>query len=125
MEWNETQRKVAELILKHRADNKSGYDLHAIKEEMSPDIAASDALISKVAGSLRANNWEIVEEQGEPAPSGGERPYATVKSAKAAPLVFTIDDYKIKLDPIFMLKSYQPEPGPQPGHPEPGHPKPE
>jgi len=59
-QWNERNRKIAEVILKHRGDDNK-YHFKAVKQEL-PDVAKST--ISTIAKDLKENNWLIPETGG-------------------------------------------------------------
>lgn len=57
LRWTERQRKIAEVILKHRKND--GYDFTAVRQEL-PEMAKGS--ISKVAKELKLNDWQIPGE---------------------------------------------------------------
>ena len=55
-QWTDYQRRIAESILKHRADTKAGYDFKAVKDELGE---VSQGKISEIAKALRENEWVL------------------------------------------------------------------
>ncbi len=66
--WTDNQRKIAEIILKHRDGGASGYDLKGIREEL-PEEEASKSTISEIAKELRELGWKIPEPQEKVVPN--------------------------------------------------------
>jgi hypothetical protein len=96
LQWNEYQKKIAEVILRHRSDAPSGYDLTGVQIDL-PDVTKGK--ISKIATELRKNDW-VIPGTGEPRQKeveGGK--LITVTAKKPAPVVFTIGDEKIEVAP--------------------------
>lgn len=70
--WNDNQRKIAGIILRHRNDSESGYELQAIRTEL-PIEDASDSVISKIAKDLKTINWQIPQQEQKS--HGDEKPH--------------------------------------------------
>lgn len=64
--WNDNQRRVAEVILKHRDESPSGYDLKGIRTELS-EKEAVDSYISTIVKELKALDWKIPPKEKAPA----------------------------------------------------------
>ena len=50
MRWTEKQRRIAEVILAHRADTEAGYDFKAVMEALSSEEPVSKSQISDTRG---------------------------------------------------------------------------
>ena len=102
--WTDYQRRVAEVILRHRADTPNGYSYKAVKEEL-PSIPQGK--ISEIAKLLRENNWVIPPKDGQKPPKekeGGK--LATVTARQPAPVVFMLGKQEIELDAECIYESY-------------------
>jgi len=101
--WTDYQRGVAEVILRHRTDEGSGYDLNAVLQEL-PNT--SKGIISEVAKALRENGWAM-PAKGEKPPQekrGGE--LATVLQPSQGAIIFTLGQHKILLNPQHLYDAY-------------------
>jgi len=65
--WTHQQRQIAEVILRHRTEEGSGYDLNAIQQEL-PNV--SKGMISGVAKALREAGWNIPTKGQKPEEKG-------------------------------------------------------
>lgn len=102
IKWTDQQRQIGEVVLRHRRQEGSGYDLNAVQEEL-PSI--STGRISEVVKALRENGWVIpVKEEKTPL---GKRPLADFKTRKTAPVLFDIGEETIELSPSDLYDSYQ------------------
>ncbi len=104
-QWTDYQRRIAEVILKHRADTKAGYDFKTVKEELGSDV--SQGKISEVAKALRENDWIIPAKESTPGPpvrEGGK--LATVTAKQPAPVIFTLGQQMIELDAEALYESF-------------------
>lgn len=100
--WTDYQRGVAEVILRHRTEEGSGYDLNGVQQEL-PDV--SKGIISDVAKALRENGWAMPAK--EETPPGKRAPLADFKTRKTAPVLFDIGEETVELNPSDLYDSYQ------------------
>lgn len=100
--WTDYQRGVAEVVLRHRTEEGSGYDLNGVQQEL-PDV--SKGIISEVAKALRENSWAIPAKEEKP--PGKRPPLADFKTRKTAPVLFDIGEETIELSPSDLYDSYQ------------------
>ena len=105
MKWTEKQRRIAEVILAHRADNEHGYEFGVVMKALSGKDPVSRSQVSGVGRELKAKNWEIVEDQGEQTPDNGATPLSTVK-VKGAPVRFIIKGEEIALQADHLFSCY-------------------
>ena len=105
MKWTEKQRRIAEVILAHRADNEHGYEFGVVMKALSGKDPVSRSQVSGVGRELKAKNWEIVEEKEEVTPpDDGGTPLAIVK-VKGSPVKFSIqgEEILLKADDLFTM----------------------
>lgn len=101
--WTDQQRQIAEVVLRHRREGGSGYDINAVQEEL-PTI--STGRISEVAKALRENGWVMPAKEEIP-PGKRGAPLADFKTRKAAPVLFDIGEETIELNPSDLYDCYQ------------------
>lgn len=99
--WTDNQRELAEVILKHRTNERSGYDLKGVQADMPK---ASNDTISKVAKSLRETDWIIPGKDGGHPPK--ESRLVAVTARQPAPIIFTIGKQDIELEAEALIQSY-------------------
>ena len=100
--WTDYQRGVAEVVLRHRTEEGSGYDLNAVQQEL-PDV--SKGIISKVSKALRENGWNMPDRDGKvPVKLGGDM--ATVIQPAKGAIIFTLGEHRISLNPQHLYDAY-------------------
>jgi len=100
--WTDYQRGVAEVILRHRTGEGSGYDLNAVQQEL-PNV--SKGIISGVAKALREASWIIPTKGQKPKEKrGGD--LATVLQPSKGAIVFTLGEHQIPLNPQYLYDAY-------------------
>jgi len=104
--WTEHQRCIAEVVLRHRQEEGSGYNLNAVQQEL-PGV--SSGTISKVAKALRDNGWAIPakgEEKEKPPKEREGGKLAVVVAKQPAPVVFVLGEHRIELETEAIYESY-------------------
>jgi len=101
--WTDLQRQIAEVVLRHRTEEGSGYNFSAVQEDL-PN--ASKGRISEVAKALRENGWAIPakEEKAAQERSGGS--LVTVVQPIRGAIIFTLGEHKISLNPQHLYDAY-------------------
>ena len=101
--WTDQQRQIAEVMLRNRTEEKSGYDFNTVQNELSH---ISGGRISEVAAALRDNGWIMPAKEEKAPPERGGGNLATVVQPVKGAIVFALGEHKISLNPQHLYDAF-------------------